>query len=113
MQLLRELIPSAAVFGVLADPGFPATPSIIADLQVAAHTLGLPLVVVNARTDRDLETAFVSGAVGAKAFQDFTQTVPVVFVQVADPVPGGCPLVGGRGDDGSGAQHERDRDRHP
>ena len=58
LQLLRELIPSAAVFGVLADPGFPATPSIIADLQAAAHTLGLPLVVVNARTDRDLETAF-------------------------------------------------------
>ena len=60
LQLLRELIPSAAVFGVLADPGFPATPSIIADLQVAAHTLGLPLVVVNARTDRDLETAFAT-----------------------------------------------------
>jgi len=60
LQLLRELIPSAAVFGVLADPAFPATPSIIADLQAAAHTLGLPLVVVNARTDRDLETAFAT-----------------------------------------------------
>ena len=58
LQLLRELIPSAAVFGVLADPAFPATPSIIADLQAAAHTLGLPLIVVNASTDRDLEPAF-------------------------------------------------------
>jgi putative ABC transport system substrate-binding protein len=60
LQLLRELTPSAAVFGVLADPGSPATPSTIADLQAGAHTLGLPLVVVNARTDRDLETAFAT-----------------------------------------------------
>jgi putative ABC transport system substrate-binding protein len=59
LQLLRELTP-AAVFGVLADPGSPATPSTIADLQAGAHTLGLPLVVVNARTDRDLETAFAT-----------------------------------------------------
>jgi putative ABC transport system substrate-binding protein len=60
LQLLHELIPSAAVFGVLVDPAFAATPSIIADLQAAARTLGLQLVVVNARTDSDLETAFAS-----------------------------------------------------
>jgi putative ABC transport system substrate-binding protein len=48
------------VFGVLADPAFPATPSIIADLQAAARTLGLQLIVVNASTDRDLETAFAT-----------------------------------------------------
>ena len=60
LQLLRELIPNAALFGVLADPAFPATQSIIADLQAAARTLGLQLVVVNARTDSDLETAFAT-----------------------------------------------------
>jgi putative ABC transport system substrate-binding protein len=60
LQLLRELIPSAAVFGILADPTFPNTPSIIADLQAAARTLSRQLVVVNARTDRDLETAFAT-----------------------------------------------------
>jgi putative tryptophan/tyrosine transport system substrate-binding protein len=60
LQLLRELMPNAAVFGLLADPAFPATPSIIADLQAAAPTLGLQLVVVNARTDSDLETAFAT-----------------------------------------------------
>ena len=59
LQLLRELIPNAAVFGVLADPAFPATQS-IADLQAAARTLGLQLVVVNARTDSDLEMAFAT-----------------------------------------------------
>jgi len=60
LQLLRELIPNAAVFGVLADPAFPFTPSTIADLQAAARTLGLQLVVVNARTDSDLEMAFAT-----------------------------------------------------
>jgi putative tryptophan/tyrosine transport system substrate-binding protein len=48
LQLLRELMPNASMFGVLADPAFPATPSVLADLQAAARTLGLQLVVVNA-----------------------------------------------------------------
>ena len=57
LQLLHELIPKAALFGVVADPTFPGTPSMIASLQAAARTLGWQLVVVNARTDSDLETA--------------------------------------------------------
>jgi putative ABC transport system substrate-binding protein len=60
LQLLRELIPNAAAFGVLADPAFPDTPSIIAELKAAARTLGLQLIVVNARTDSDFETAFAT-----------------------------------------------------
>ena len=60
LQLLRELIPNAARFGVLADPASVNTPSMIADLQAAAPALGLQLVVVNASTDRDLETAFAT-----------------------------------------------------
>jgi ABC-type uncharacterized transport system substrate-binding protein len=60
LQLLRELIPNVSLFGVLADPAFPPTRSTIADLQMAARTLGLQLVVVNARTDSDLEAAFAS-----------------------------------------------------
>jgi putative tryptophan/tyrosine transport system substrate-binding protein len=58
LQLLRELMPNAARFGLLADPAVPNIQSIIADLQAAARTLGLPLIVVNARTDGDLATAF-------------------------------------------------------
>jgi putative ABC transport system substrate-binding protein len=60
LQLLHDLLPNAARFGVLADPAYPATQSVIADLQAAARTLGLQLIVVNASTDRDLETAFGS-----------------------------------------------------
>ena len=60
LQLLRDLIPNASLFGVLADPAFPPTHSTVADLQAAARTLGLQLVFVNASTDRDLEAAFAS-----------------------------------------------------
>jgi putative ABC transport system substrate-binding protein len=59
LQLLRDLIPNAALFGVLADPAFPPTQSTILDLQAAARMLGLQLVIVNA-TDRDLEPAFAT-----------------------------------------------------
>jgi hypothetical protein len=45
LQLLRELIPSAVRFGVLLDPAFPDTQSVIADLQAAARTLGRQLIV--------------------------------------------------------------------
>ena len=62
MQLLRELIPNAARFGVLIDPSAPSAPSVIADLQVGAASLGLQLVFVNARTDSDLEAAFATFA---------------------------------------------------
>jgi putative ABC transport system substrate-binding protein len=60
LQLLHELLPNAALFGVLADPAFPGTQSTNADLQAAARTLGLQLVVANASTDSDLETAFAT-----------------------------------------------------
>src|SRR5262249_8169781 len=46
--------------GVLVDPAFPPTQSIVTDLQAAARALGLQLVIVNARTDSDLETAFAT-----------------------------------------------------
>jgi putative tryptophan/tyrosine transport system substrate-binding protein len=75
LQLLRELIPDAAVFGVLVDPAVPATQTLITDLQAAARTLGQQLVVVNASTDSDLETAFATFSqqrVGAVMFSNST-----------------------------------------
>jgi putative tryptophan/tyrosine transport system substrate-binding protein len=60
LQLLRQLVPNAAAFGFLVDPGFPTTQSFITDLQAAARTLGLQLIVVYAGTESDLEPAFAS-----------------------------------------------------
>jgi putative ABC transport system substrate-binding protein len=60
LQLLRELMPNAAVFGVLADPATQGTQSTIAPLQAAARMLGLQLIIVNVRTASDIETAFAT-----------------------------------------------------
>jgi putative ABC transport system substrate-binding protein len=60
LQLLHELIPDATAFGVLVDLAIPGTPSLISDLGTAARTLRLQLIVVNARADSDLETAFAT-----------------------------------------------------
>jgi putative ABC transport system substrate-binding protein len=68
LQLLHELIPNAVLFGVLADPAALNIESAIPDIQLAARRLGLQPLVVNARTDSDLETAFATfsqQAVGA------------------------------------------------
>ena len=78
LQLLRELLPNAARFGVLADPAQPEVQSDIAALKAAASQLGRQLVIVNVRTDSDFETAFAAftqqdvGAVlvGGSAFFD-------------------------------------------
>jgi putative ABC transport system substrate-binding protein len=51
LQLLRELIPDAVLFGVLGNNS--------AELQAAA-TLGLQLLVENPGNDRELETAFAT-----------------------------------------------------
>jgi putative ABC transport system substrate-binding protein len=60
LQLLRELAPNAALFGVIVDPAIRGFQSLVADLEAAARTLGLRLVVVNARTDSDIDAAFAT-----------------------------------------------------
>jgi putative ABC transport system substrate-binding protein len=59
LQLLRELLPNAAVFGVLVEDATAVAATITA-LKAAARTLGVQLVIANARTDSDLETAFAT-----------------------------------------------------
>jgi putative ABC transport system substrate-binding protein len=58
LQLLHDSAPNATFFGVVVDPDFPGTPSMIASPQAAAPTLRLQLIIVNASTESDLETAF-------------------------------------------------------
>jgi putative ABC transport system substrate-binding protein len=60
LQLLRELLPKATRFGVLADPATRTTQSIVAELQVGARSLGVQLVIASARTESDLEPAFAT-----------------------------------------------------
>ena len=60
LELLRELVPSAAAIGFLVNPNNPNTDSETADVQAAARALGQQLHVENASSDRDIDAAFAS-----------------------------------------------------
>jgi ABC-type uncharacterized transport system substrate-binding protein len=58
LQLVHELVPKAKVVAVLENPANSETESALNDLQAAARTIGLRLVILNARTPRDVDAAF-------------------------------------------------------
>jgi putative tryptophan/tyrosine transport system substrate-binding protein len=58
VQLVRDLVPKAAVIGFLGNPKDPNLPSDTKDAQAATDALGQKLVVVTAGTETDLEAAF-------------------------------------------------------
>ena len=59
-ELLRELIPDATVVGFLINPQNPTSTPQISDVQAAARSLGVNLRVLNASSEREIDTAFGS-----------------------------------------------------
>ncbi len=64
LGLLLELVPAAAVIGVLANPKNPISEPQLAALQTAARTVGRQLVVFNASSESDF--AAVSATIDQK-----------------------------------------------
>jgi putative tryptophan/tyrosine transport system substrate-binding protein len=61
LELLRELLPAATNIAVLVNPSAPAiTDQFMSALQAAAPALGMQLHVMQASTDRDLDTVFAT-----------------------------------------------------
>jgi putative tryptophan/tyrosine transport system substrate-binding protein len=60
MQLLREVVPTAAVFAMLVNPDNLNTETYTKDVKEAAQTLGLPLRILNASSDRDFDAVFAT-----------------------------------------------------
>jgi putative tryptophan/tyrosine transport system substrate-binding protein len=58
LELLHDFAPKANVLAFLVNPSNPIAESDERDMQGAAHALGLQLLVLNASTERDFETAF-------------------------------------------------------
>src|SRR5262245_18652474 len=58
LGLLHELQPGAVRVGVLVDPNFAPTQSFVSDVQAAALSIGKQIEVLEARTGRDIDTAF-------------------------------------------------------
>jgi putative tryptophan/tyrosine transport system substrate-binding protein len=62
LELLRQLAPKAAAIAMLTDRRFGATDAERErrDVQAAARAFGQELIVVEAGSDRDIETAFTT-----------------------------------------------------
>jgi putative ABC transport system substrate-binding protein len=60
LGLLRELAPGATRFVALINPKSGFTDAIVRDLQASAQALGLPVEIVYASTDREIDVAFAN-----------------------------------------------------
>ena len=75
-ELLRQLVPRAKTIGMLVNPNSPNTEEERRDVQAAAQALSQQIMVIDANSDQDIETAFATLAqsgvgallVGAGAF---------------------------------------------
>src|SRR5258708_29638161 len=76
LELLRELVPNAAVIGVLVNPSFPDAESQSKDVKEAARKLGQQVQVVNANSENDFDRAFAT----------FVQLQARVLLVTVDPL---------------------------
>jgi putative ABC transport system substrate-binding protein len=60
LELLRELVPAATTIGLLVTPNSPETEAERRDIEAAAQATGCQLVILEAGSEHDLDTAFAT-----------------------------------------------------
>jgi putative ABC transport system substrate-binding protein len=60
LELLHKLVPAATAIGLLVNPKGPTAEAQAREARVAARALGLRLLVLNAGSERDFDTAFAT-----------------------------------------------------
>jgi putative tryptophan/tyrosine transport system substrate-binding protein len=60
LELLRQLVPKATTIGVLVIPNIPETQAERRDVQAAAQAIEQQVIILDVRSDRDIETAFAT-----------------------------------------------------
>ena len=60
IKLARDLVPAAALIGVLINPDSPKAELLLSDVQTAARTIGQSIHMLNASSEGDLEDAFAT-----------------------------------------------------
>ena len=112
LELLHQLVPKATTMGMLVDPGSPETEAEQKSVQAAAQGMGLQLIILDIRSDGDVQAAFATlvqrgaGAVlmGPGAFLTSKRVhlvalaarhgLPASFVQREDVLAGGLMSYG-------------------
>jgi putative tryptophan/tyrosine transport system substrate-binding protein len=112
LQLLHEVVPTASVVAVLANPSNADIAQQLKTLQTAAQALGLQLVVLNAGTASEIDVAYASlaerraGALLVCSDSFFAsrvpqlvalsarQAIPAIYWQRELPVAGGLMSYG-------------------
>ena len=95
LSLLHDLVPGAALIGMLADPSASTNKAQIGEAQDAARALGFQLFVVQAATEPAIDAAFaalverrVRGLlVGASAFLAYDRTDRIVALAARYAIP--------------------------
>jgi putative ABC transport system substrate-binding protein len=59
-EVVHELVPKATMIAVLVDPNFPSAETQSRDMEEAARSLGLKLLVLKTGSERDFDTAFAT-----------------------------------------------------
>lgn len=60
LELMRELVPQAALIAVLKNSNNPTLAAELRDLEAAAHTMGQKLLILEAATPQAIDAAFVT-----------------------------------------------------
>jgi putative tryptophan/tyrosine transport system substrate-binding protein len=60
LEVLHEAVPGASVIGLLINSNFPDVETQLKDVPAAARVLGLQITVLNANSERDIDTAFAT-----------------------------------------------------
>jgi ABC transporter substrate binding protein len=58
LGLLQQLVPQATTFGVLLDPNYPPFENQLRDVEKSGRVLGLPVQILRAGTDSEIDEAF-------------------------------------------------------
>jgi putative ABC transport system substrate-binding protein len=58
LGLLHDLVPSARTIGFLANPSFPPSDRQISDAQEAARAIGVPIHLLRANSENEIDSAF-------------------------------------------------------
>jgi len=98
LELLRKLVPKAETIGVLVNPANAGTRAEQHDVEEAAHAIGQQLMVFNASSDPDIETAFATLAqrgagallVGSGSFL-FSKREQIVALAARHSLPASYP----------------------